>query len=186
MYFNSKALFAVGVFFIVSCATTHQPSVFPPYFAKSASDSLQTSEGIWEIKELEGKPELNLSEKRRIYHLYLAEMKTIKPGSARAQFISSRIERLRSEIDVPEMTPQKEKEELDEVQIATSNKFSFAVPEIRKEYQEILQLWNKDIPEKGLNKTEEILNSTNVSLSPVERLKFLTVKFRILLEQGLI
>lgn len=182
--------FVVGVLLWVlsGCATSHEPVAYQPYF--SVRQSAYTGpELLSELNEAEKKELAMPYEKKRLYDLYQAELSYLKPNSPRYATLAAAAAKLKPELEAWEIQRAAIEKETKEISAKTEVKPTvgprpLAGSEWRKQYSEIMQLWNKEQTDVALQKLDALEKGPLTAATPADRNKFLQVGFRIALEQG--
>jgi len=182
----AKVLYlSVAVLSLSHCATKHQPMSVEPYFPTGIENRFGP-EQIAEARAIEAKPELTALDKKRLSDLYTAEAKQLKPGHPRHQTLSEAIKRLKPEVVELEKDLRQIQADLRQrvAEPSAEKTAAQAVQKLtfRKDYSEAQKLWNGEQGPLALKKIDDMLKGPLLNVGKAERLKFMNLKFRILLE----
>ncbi len=166
-----------------------QPVGYPPFFPTRPANVFAPSQ-IFEIQALENGGDLSQLQRKRLFDLYTLEMKSLKSGSSRHQFLASNIQRLKSAADPFERELAEIKEEVsrfkDPVQVDDRGSAVFVHKSLKREYLDAVRLWNRDQNAAALAKVNKVLaNPSQQKLAKqAEWTKLHLVALRIALDMG--
>ena len=176
-------LFLSLILSLCRCASKHQPSPFAPYLPTQPEEVLSSAQ-LAELTNLESQAELAPLAKKRLYDLYLIELKNISSHSKRASELSEKIKILKPEVETFLEELEKLSQYSENLAPEKNEKNGFSDSGLRQKYQQAYQSWNQDQNQKALEQVELIIQSPDLQkkASSSDWLRVLNLRFRILFD----
>lgn len=178
----------VVVFLLCQCASKHQPQVFPAYFPLDP-DYLLADAVLAEFRALEQKPNRNSKENKRLFDLYSAEVRTLRPGSERFVKVTESLEKLKGQVGEETeilLALQMESLKKDEERTREPSRKSLESAVLKKTIADAYRLWNSNQNEAALQKVTTFSSDSTqmAALKPHEKHRLGLLHFRIALDMA--
>jgi soluble lytic murein transglycosylase-like protein len=175
--------YSLMLFLLCQCSVKHQPVLFEPYFSEGYD--LDLPKWINERNSLLKKSSLTLLEKKRLFDLYDAELRTVRPSTPLYDDLKNAASSLLPDIK----SVQKDLDDLSSDQKIDLSGLKtppdFDNQELKRPYYSAQQLWNRELNDAALTKVNLMLQSATFrSSSTQDKFRVYHLRFRVALDVG--